>query len=264
MEEPKKPLEDTDNTLYDQSQFSDVIRTYEGISMPLTTWHSASTTTPIVVSRPEGEPTNSTLAFDTQFGSNANVFENISPTLKASQQPPSFITTADENEVAYTEALPEPTPTGNLCPWPEMGEANMVYRVDTPTRTVKGERHLILADEETTVYTMTGFASYTGKGVVGTLSATHRQEDHIAISLPIAANSDQSQSEESQRIVGAVYDAASIVRRLTPVECERLQGFPDGWTEDQADGHRYKQMGNAVAVPCVEWIIKGVLEVDGR
>ena len=47
----------------------------------------------------------------------------------------------------------------------------------------------------------------------------------------------------------------STVRRLTPTECERLQGFPDGWTEDQADTHRYKQMGNAVAVPVVSWIV---------
>ena len=47
----------------------------------------------------------------------------------------------------------------------------------------------------------------------------------------------------------------TLVRRLTPTECERLQGFPDGWTDGQADSHRYKQMGNAVAVPVVEWII---------
>ena len=47
----------------------------------------------------------------------------------------------------------------------------------------------------------------------------------------------------------------TLVRRLTPTECERLQGFPDGWTEGQADSHRYKQMGNAVAVPVVQWII---------
>jgi len=47
----------------------------------------------------------------------------------------------------------------------------------------------------------------------------------------------------------------SQVRRLTPTECERLQGFPDGWTEGQADSHRYKQMGNAVAVPVVQWLI---------
>jgi DNA (cytosine-5)-methyltransferase 1 len=47
----------------------------------------------------------------------------------------------------------------------------------------------------------------------------------------------------------------SVVRRLTPTECERLQGFPDGWTDNQADSNRYKQMGNAVAVPVVQWII---------
>lgn len=45
------------------------------------------------------------------------------------------------------------------------------------------------------------------------------------------------------------------VRRLMPIEMERLQGFPDGWTEGQADSNRTKQTGNAVAVPVVQWII---------
>jgi site-specific DNA-cytosine methylase len=54
--------------------------------------------------------------------------------------------------------------------------------------------------------------------------------------------------------------ATNQVRRLTPLECERLQGFPDGWTADQSDTHRYKQMGNAVAVPVVEWIIQGIVD----
>ena len=44
----------------------------------------------------------------------------------------------------------------------------------------------------------------------------------------------------------------SVVRRLTPIECERLQGFPDDWTAGQADSHRYKQMGNAVTVNVVK------------
>jgi len=48
---------------------------------------------------------------------------------------------------------------------------------------------------------------------------------------------------------------SKTVRRLTPVECERLQGFPDNWTEGQADSNRYKQMGNAVAVPVVNWVV---------
>lgn len=49
-------------------------------------------------------------------------------------------------------------------------------------------------------------------------------------------------------------DKPAVVRRLTPVECERLQGFPDDWTADQADSNRYKQMGNAVTVNVIAWI----------
>ena len=54
--------------------------------------------------------------------------------------------------------------------------------------------------------------------------------------------------------------ATSQVRRFTPLECERLQGFPDNWTEGQSDTNRYKQMGNAVAVPVVEWIIQNICD----
>ena len=48
----------------------------------------------------------------------------------------------------------------------------------------------------------------------------------------------------------------SVVRKLTPVECERLQGFPDGWTavDGAKDGVRYKQLGNAVTVNVARWI----------
>lgn len=52
-----------------------------------------------------------------------------------------------------------------------------------------------------------------------------------------------------------------IARRLTPLECERLQGFPDGWTDipSNKSGSRYRQLGNAVAVPVVEWILKNIV-----
>jgi site-specific DNA-cytosine methylase len=50
------------------------------------------------------------------------------------------------------------------------------------------------------------------------------------------------------------------VRRLTPIECERLQGFPDDWTSGQSDSARYRQIGNAVAVPVVEWIIQNICD----
>lgn len=47
---------------------------------------------------------------------------------------------------------------------------------------------------------------------------------------------------------------STVVRRLTPRECERLQGFPDDWTGGQSDSARYKQMGNAVTANVVQWI----------
>jgi len=46
----------------------------------------------------------------------------------------------------------------------------------------------------------------------------------------------------------------TTIRKLTPVECERLQGFPDNWTEGISDTQRYKCCGNAVTVPVVQWI----------
>ncbi len=66
-----------------------------------------------------------------------------------------------------------------------------------------------------------------------------------------------------------------IVRRLTPTECERLQGFPDGWTRYGHDGkeisdtRRYQFLGNSVAVPCVAYILSGmaayiIFEEGGR
>lgn len=61
-----------------------------------------------------------------------------------------------------------------------------------------------------------------------------------------------------------------IVRRLTPVECERLQGFPDGWTdipyrgaEHPPDAPRYRALGNSMAVPVMRWIGERLQIVDG-
>lgn len=57
----------------------------------------------------------------------------------------------------------------------------------------------------------------------------------------------------------------TIVRRLTPTECEALQGYPRGWTDNgQADSARYRQLGNSVAVPVVEWIARRLVATDAK
>ena len=56
---------------------------------------------------------------------------------------------------------------------------------------------------------------------------------------------------------------AYLIRRLTPLECERLQGFPDSWTDipGASDSARYKALGNSVAIPCVEFIMSRIAAV---
>jgi DNA (cytosine-5)-methyltransferase 1 len=54
------------------------------------------------------------------------------------------------------------------------------------------------------------------------------------------------------------------VRRLTPTECERLQGFPDGWTAGTSDSARYRMLGNAVCVTVAEWIWRRVITVHNE
>lgn len=62
-----------------------------------------------------------------------------------------------------------------------------------------------------------------------------------------------------------IVDGPLLIRRLTPLECERLQGFPDGWTDlpGTSDSARYKALGNSVAIPCVEFIMRGIAMAAG-
>ena len=53
----------------------------------------------------------------------------------------------------------------------------------------------------------------------------------------------------------------AFVRRLTPLECERLQGLPDNWTAYGSDAKRYKAIGNGMAQPCADFVIEKLAEV---
>lgn len=89
-------------------------------------------------------------------------------------------------------------------------------------------------------------------------------------------NHDQALTLTKQSPTGGgqpqcVLPVAMAVRRLTPVECERLQGFPDNWSripwkgkpEDQCpDGPRYKACGNSMAVPVMRWIGEQIARVE--
>ena len=121
------------------------------------------------------------------------------------------------------------------------------------------------------IHNPSSFADYTEADVVGTLRAgmptgseplvqgykknLAEKDEEQWMKTDISRNISSYDNNHEARVT-VLAESNSVVRRLTPLECERLQGFPDDWTSGQADQHRYKQMGNAVAVPVVEWIIK--------
>jgi len=106
-------------------------------------------------------------------------------------------------------------------------------------------------------------------GVCPTLNAfDNGSESRATVVIPtLSASNNPSRSPQSSEVtaqVEAMVMAQQDVRRLTPVECERLQGFPDNWTEGLADSHRYKQMGNAVTVNVANYVGLLIMEAIGE
>lgn len=86
--------------------------------------------------------------------------------------------------------------------------------------------------------------------------AGHETQNLIAD--PISASEGKTYTHEGEGNF-RLHNVVSGVRRLTPRECERLQGFPDDWTAAFDDSTRYKMLGNAVPPPEAEWIGKRMM-----
>lgn len=67
-------------------------------------------------------------------------------------------------------------------------------------------------------------------------------------------------ARQSKDATDIVLEQPFLIRRLVPIECERLQGYPDGWTDvpGASDSARYRALGNSVAIPCVEYLIRRI------
>ena len=113
--------------------------------------------------------------------------------------------------------------------------------------------------------------------VAFTLTATDhhavfaRQRTDVFREDEVASTESARQHKDATDLVLEAQDEikpSQLIRRLMPIECERLQGYPDGWTEipGASDSSRYKALGNSVAIPCVELLIMGIAFVirDGR
>jgi DNA (cytosine-5)-methyltransferase 1 len=114
-----------------------------------------------------------------------------------------------------------------------------------------------------------------GTGVNEEISFTLNTNDRHAVAMPYICNGfgDYENGNVGKTILSRddittsdLIVSSYSVRRLTPLECERLQGFPDGWTEFGFDGkrisdnQRYRALGNSVAIPCVQFIFSRMKE----
>jgi DNA (cytosine-5)-methyltransferase 1 len=105
-----------------------------------------------------------------------------------------------------------------------------------------------------------------GVGAGGGPDDNAAQAGHLVPTLAHALTSEGHDASEDGTGRGTPLTAqGASVRRLTPVECERLQGFPDGWTDitwrgrPAPDSRRYAALGDAVTVPVAEWIGRRLL-----
>ena len=102
-------------------------------------------------------------------------------------------------------------------------------------------------------YTLTGMDRH---------AVFNRQRVDLFKGDDVASTESARQHKDATDLV-IEHAGSHLIRRLTPLECERLQGFPDGWTdiEGASDSARYKALGNSVAIPCVEYVMAGIAAV---
>lgn len=93
-----------------------------------------------------------------------------------------------------------------------------------------------------------------------------RQRVDVFQDNDVASTESARQHKDATDLVCQQSEGPLLIRRLTPLECERLQGFPDGWTAlpGASDSARYKALGNSVAIPCVEYIMRRIVLFAGK
>jgi len=152
---------------------------------------------------------------------------NVAPTMSAKYG-------TGGNNVPLVEQASTYCISGNIIDrQPENGGNGFGYQADVAYTITTADRHAVFSRQRVD--------QFKADEVASTESARQHKD---ATDLILPENAENTQ----------------LIRRLTPLECERLQGFPDGWTAlpGASDASRYKALGNSVAIPCVEYVIQGI------
>ena len=217
---------------------------------------------PTLKGSPSGNCMPSVMCLHEQGGQRMDVCENMTGTLRASEKGHQPLVYENHGVDARIRESSEISPTvtarfgtggGNT---PLVQEPNEVYCIvgniidRQPENGGNGCGY-----QENLAYTIT---TVDRQVVYARQRVDEFKNDNIA-----STQSARQAKDATDLVVEPDRQHAQLIRRLTPLECERLQGFPDGWTNipGALDSARYRALGNSVAIPCVEFIMKSLNEV---
>ena len=223
----------------------------------------AEEVTPTLKGSPSGNCMPSVLCVNDQGGKRIDLSEDMSGTLRANEkghQPLVYenhsidARVRESSEISPTVTARYGTGGGNT---PLVQEPNEVYCIvgniidRQPENGGNGCGY-----QENLAYTITTVDRH---AVYARQRVDEFKNDDIA-----STQSARQAKDATDLVVEPDRQHAQLIRRLTPLECERLQGFPDDWTNipGASDSARYRALGNSVAIPCVEFIMRSLKEAS--
>ena len=212
----------------------------------------------------------SVLCLNDQGGKIMDCTEDISGTLRAEEHGHQPLILSIQQSEAETETDRSTTAIEmtNMCGWnqPSLFENHGIdarYRgplsvaPTLPARAGTGGNNLSLVAQPVTsqVYCRQRVDVFQN-GEISSTESARQYKDATDLVCQIPADGSPLQDALAAGV-------RALIRRLTPLECERLQGFPDGWTDipGASDSARYRALGNSVAIPCVEYLIRRIVIV---
>ena len=175
------------------------------------------------------------------------------------------------NNVPLVEQEPVFCITGNAIDrQPQNGGNGIGYQEDIAYTLTATDHHAVFSRQRVDIFK---------DGEIASTQSARQHKDATDLVMDVAGL-DCRNAKENGDLCGTLQKGTSgsslnsihpirsgqLIRRLTPLECERLQGFPDGWTDipNASDSARYKALGNSVAIPCVEYIMHGIKDALKR
>ncbi|MDL2274314.1 DNA cytosine methyltransferase, partial [Oscillospiraceae bacterium OttesenSCG-928-G22] len=202
----------------------------------------------------------SVICLNDQGGQRMDIYEGKTGTLRAQMDghPPLVLTS--QQDTHYTSLIEQPETfciAGNAIDrQPHNGGNGLGYQADISYTLTSCDRHSVYSQQRSDEYIENSVAStQSARQYKDATDLVYQKTVGTLVASDKNGPNNQYVSDDKCIIM-----PTSLIRRLTPLECERLQGFPDGWTDipNASDSARYKALGNSVAIPCVEHVLRGV------